>query len=587
VPLYSDTPKVITISSVTDTGITVLVRHLGILRWSSLWKFVGDIEVDADNNFSFDCVIKFWNNDFSVQSSTITFTDLQRKIITFEDFVFCGNEDKFYVTIEVTDWNGNTSIEFTIHNSYLVKGLDSLLINDNGNLLRDEHNYNSSLVLDLIDAEFDSDFGTPSYEALADSLSRDLIQGHLAINKIDNAYPRAFADGNFRVFNNEGDSMIVVSFDHNNGIDTETINVTYLTGTDEVKVTTSLGDDTLSYTGPDFYNFQITSGGDIEDIKVWVDVEKSADPGPVNIDDIDTTVVRKYLKGSLVAQNGFNFIDRGEDWFDHYRPKELSRFEETLTFSFVGPDWEAALTYDAIEDKDLCLLLRDGIPIPDTFWDFVDSDMISLDNAEFDSTATYIFRYKLDISMTMEIDISGYTGIDEFYLLPLVDIFNPNRSLTGEVDIEETVNFDSAGDGTLNFFSNERIEDVEIRRVDVDRIFVLPADGIVELINDTIRINPFYYSGTSYYVVSYKGLLADVDSYADVIISWQYQKEDTTWSSFVEWDRRTLVPHRYFETTVKNVQKIRLRAKVNTENELLFLRGMGLVFVSLRAGEIM
>ena len=587
-PTYNDNPITIDLVQGTHAGASILIRSLGISKYSSLLEFVADIENKSVG--SFDCKVKYWRpielgNPFEVESETFSFSISERKTITFEDWIFCGlTTDFFYATIEITSWPGAT-LSFDINNSYLVRSYDSLMLNLNGNLLRSESAYNSGVLLDIIDGELIRD--TDYINVVNEFINRS-VGVHLIKDTITGVYPRSFVDGDFRVFNSEGDSMQLVSFDHDDSIALEGITVTFLTGTTEIMCMTNLGYTNLDYDGPDFYDFEITDGNDTEEIQVWVDVEKSADAGAISISDIHTTAVRKYIEGSLIEQKGFELVTRTNAWMNYYKPVDKSIYVEELDFTQNGLVWEATLSYDAIiTTKDDCLLTRNSIPIPDDYWDFVDGTTIQLINAEYDSTATYEFEYSLDQYFIYEIDLTDYQSINEMYLLPFIDWFTARNSRVSEVPVTEGVVFDSTGLGYLKYYSNEEISEIVVTKIMSTGEEILPASAIVALSEDTIQLAPYYYDSRAMYIVSYTALMADPHRFCNPTIYWQYQKVDSSWSDFVEWDERTLVPWKYFDSIVRDISKIRVKLLIeDLESLLIFVRGVGLIVLSLREGEL-
>jgi len=580
-PIFSDTPKVVNLSSATDKGTTNLVRSLGVAKVSSLMKFVADVETDLD----FDCVIKFWNADFTVQSGTISFAIGERKIISFEDWVFCGINDYFYVTIEVIDWKGNTDIVLTIYSSMLDKEYNRLLMNENGTVLYSKPAHDTGMIIDLIDSEQILD---DQYNEYSDVLERRVIQAHTIREKVDHGYPRAFIDGDFRVFNDQGDSMQVTQFEWDSYGDYDTIDVSYNVGTNDITCTTLLGSDTEQYVGPQMYDFTITSGGDEQRIKVWADFEKSSDPGPISIGSISTVVVKKFLKGSVTEWAGLDSVVRAPTLFNHYRPVEKSMYSETLSFVWnIGMNrWEATLTYAAVVDKNYCLLKASEVPVPDDLWDFDGDQLIYMDNVDYDSSAVYEFEYRLDIHIVHEVDLTAFIGLSEMYMLPFTDIFRKRLSSVAEIDFEENVAFNNIGSGVLRYFSNENTDDVSIRRIRGVTEVLLPPSAVLELDENIIRIDSSYFSTDSTYIVRYKGVVAMPSSVASVDATYRYQKEDLSWSAWIDWDGRSLVPWKYFDVTVKQVQKIQLRADIFTEDDTVFVRDGGVIVLSLRAGEL-
>lgn len=580
-PEFSDIPKVIDIASATDKGITNLVRKIGISGRSSLFKFVADIETDLD----FDCVIKFWNNDFEVSSGTTSFGVGERKVVLFEDWVFCGNEDFFYVTLEITDWKTNTDIELTLYSSMIVRGYDGLVLNAGGTLLYSEPVHDEGVMFDLVD---NVPINNDQYNEYSDIMEKRSIQGHVIREKVEGEYARGFVDGDYRSYNMYGDSIQVLKFVCNNSINKESVQVSYDAMTNDLTCTTGLGVDVIGYAGPEIYKFEIVSGGDQQNIDVWVDLDNSIKAGYPGIDPVSTTVVKKYLKGSAIETAGLEVVSRTPALFSCYRAVNKSVFSEELNFSYnVGFNrWEATLTYAAVVDQNYSLLQGGGIPIPDNVWEFLDELTIYINNVDFDGSLVYVFEYAIDIHAIFEMNLADFSSVDEMYLLPFIDIFSKRASLVKEINFEEVVPFTTTGIGKLKFFSNGDSSDVIVKRIRRAIEETLPPSAILNFVEDMITIDGRYYSSDSSYIVSYIGLVANPQRVANEYVTFRYQKEDLSWSGWEYWDGRSLMPWKYFEATVKQVGKIQIRVDITASEDFVIVRNVGLVLVSLRAGEL-
>lgn len=583
-PIYLDTPKTLTITQGVEKGVTNLVRGMGIAKRAKLIDFVVDLEsVEACSVF-----LRCWNEDFSELSAIATvFAAGQRKLLKYRSWVFCGDHDYFYVHVGVKSWAGNPTLTWTIHQSFVTQPTDSLAINDGGNVLYSKPAYETGVVIDRIDSIPIRD---SQYELYQKEMEDLVLQTHSIREKESGVYPRAFVDGEFRVFNDLGDSMIIASFDWNTVGDTDTVLVQYVALGNKIRCTTGLGLAEIVYAGAGYYTFSIVSGPDEQTVKVWVDLEKSLGAGSIYIDDISTVVVKKYLAGSLSSVVGFNEVVRDPTIFSHYRTDSRSDYSEVVSFVWNGGTsrWEASLSKTAVVDKTLSLLKGGGIAIPDTLWDYDTGDLIWMLNADYDSSLVYELVYRLDQTMIYEIDLTPFSSIVEFYLLPLIDIFSTRNSAVDGHSFTENVPISANGRGKLRYFSNEVVNDVVIERIQGATSRLIPTTGIVLLSEDNIGIDPAYYSDDSTYMVTYMGMIANSGKDAEKKVYWRYRKvAGSVWSSWVEWNGRDLVPWKYHDgTSVQDIDKVQIKVEVYAQNDIVFLRGAGLVVLSTYAGEL-
>jgi len=97
--------------------------------------------------------------------------------------------------------------------------------------------------------------------------------------------------------------------------------------------------------------------------------------------------------------------------FPEFPPQE----GEVLSFTPVGPNWVATLTYYSDEDQDNTLLFEDGLLVPNDLWSFTAANEITL--TSYTSGAEYTVNYGLLYQLTTNLlDLSGVTATDYLWL---------------------------------------------------------------------------------------------------------------------------------------------------------------------------
>jgi hypothetical protein len=305
---------------------------------------------------------------------------------------------------------------------------------------------------------------------------------------------------------------------------------------------------------------------------------------------LDAKYVRRYFQGILEesTKKSIQFID--EQNFPHWNPSCNTIISETVTFVSSIPDYDATLYNSSNQDKTHCLLTRNGVPIPDTYWSFVDEKTIRLLAPEYDSSAIFTFEYEALVQAVFELDISTLEEIENLFMLPYADVFVGGRVEEKNITTTEMVKFDSYGRGVLQHVSNNNVGDVSITKITPLGKTIIPISAIQRLDNDQIVIDPTYYSTDAYYSVQYVALITETGRFAD----YRFEVSGAIgmfWSPYIEWDAKSAgyVPTRfYFGGSVFYVPKWRVRITFSniTKKEYVFLRSAGMYFVSPQAWDI-
>lgn len=319
---------------------------------------------------------------------------------------------------------------------------------------------------------------------------------------------------------------------------------------------------------------------------------------------LDAKYVRRYFQGILEESTKKSLRWVEEENFPFWTPSCNSIVSEDVAFTWAMVDYHAKLSNTSNQDKTHCVLLRNGISIPDTYWSFVDGTTIRLDPGEYDGSASYNFEYETLIQAVFEVDVSSLEepGIDpliepqnkleNLYPIPYADIFVGGDATEKNIEKTEMVNFDSYGRGVLQHVSNNNVGDVAITRITPLGNTIIPISAIQRLSNDQIVIDPIYYSTDAYYSVKYIAQITETNRYADykMEVSAWIQAGGGYWTAYFEWDwKRNYLPSRYFSGVYPNyIRKFKVRitlSKVLNYN-YVFIRCGGLMYVSPQAWDI-
>jgi len=454
-------------------------------------------------------VVKFWNEDFSVSSDSISFMGGERKIITFENWVIT-NRNYFYITIEMLDWGGVDNIELKLYNDYLVKPFGDLIMSNSGIVLSGDWSYYYGAYIDSYDKE---DLGL---EEFVDNFLDIQVPNHCV--RIERFNDFVFY-GRYRVFNRNGKGLMVVDYDSNFDCD-DSIQV-LLPDDNTLRVVSGSIVVDLDYTGADFYEFNCDYGNNnYRKLKVWADVSSGW------TDSLLFYTMRKFVSYTNTDFVNFSAGERG------IQADSVSIVvSENLNFvwdSVLGK-WKASLPFIAdILKLDKCLLTANDIPIPQSYWSFYDESTILLSDDEYDSEAKYVFSYPIVLKADYVIDLptSGLSS-GELFLYPIVQDYMKAEVNFVEVDMEESVSFDSNGVGYLSYYSNDIVSDVSIRRISVNEDIILPFSSILDLSGNKLVITISSLREGSLFVVSYKALVPVIESDFNKIVNYYYLKGDS------------------------------------------------------------
>ena len=318
----------------------------------------------------------------------------------------------------------------------------------------------------------------------------------------------------------------------------------------------------------------IVSGGDAVDIDFVAESYFLA---------ISSSYVRRFFSGVIeeATKHSLEFVDRSN--FAYWKPSCNSLASEIVTFVLsVYSVYIATLSNDFDGDLTKCLLMRNGVPIPQTLWSLAGTNQVVLAFDEYDSTAIYTFEYGALIQAEFLVSVASLSAIPQLYYLPYVDVFVGGNDVETEVIKTHQVVFDSSGRGTLNFVSNNNPGDVVITRIMNGNQLVLPASAIQQLADDKIVINPVYYSDQAYYSVQYLAQIAQIDRFADYALEWSCF-ESGVWTPYKVWNGKDYVPSRYYNMGYASfVDQIKLRITFSNvlDKDVVNLRAVGIYNLS-------
>ena len=583
----------ITITSVTDTVISFTDYVLSPYDYFFVSIEVVDFGILTDADFRLQgCYLSSPNSPLIMQRNGLLLDNESMFNVGYVDRIFQDSVLRRNVYGEtLTVASSSPHIADLDYASDQDK--DHTVVYENGTpMLGTEYNFNSATQIQITDpaytpgATYTIDYYTAEAftrfsQAKIDGATEN-ISIHSPVQRRQGYFCNNILDGDNRYYDSNDDVLEIMNVDAwgVSATDIMDVDVDITLGPDEITCTfASFTPQTVSYVKGQTLTFNFGTASDGGLVKVYCGITAA-------VVSLSAKYVKKYFTGIIDTNKNLEFVD--SDNYPYWKPAADSIESEDLTFSYVGPDWEAPLTYKSTQDKTKCLLLRDGEPIPDTYWDFVDEETITLDNAEYDSSAVYNFEYETLIEAEFIIDISTLSSIDDLYLLPYTDIFVAGLVVQRETDKEETVRFDTLGRGRLQFISNNVIGDVSILRTTPDGETEIPVSAIQRLADDEIVINPVYYRQDAYFSVSYKAIITDIEKFAEHSLEWSYWT-GSAWTTYIDWNG-DYVPARYYDTgSVLFTDEIKLRITLsNVESkDKVQLRGLGIFLLNPYSWDIL
>lgn len=100
------------------------------------------------------------------------------------------------------------------------------------------------------------------------------------------------------------------------------------------------------------------------------------------------------------TMENFTVVPRVPDVFSHLVPSTTTRRTEVVTFDGLGV---ATLSQASMQDADASRLTRNGEPIPNSLWSYVDSTHIQVNVGELDAAKTFQFTYTVVISFESDV----------------------------------------------------------------------------------------------------------------------------------------------------------------------------------------
>ena len=255
----------------------------------------------------------------------------------------------------------------------------------------------------------------------------------------------------------------------------------------------------------------------------------------------------------------FNVVPRSPDRFSYLSPVSPTNKSEIVTFDLSGL---ANLSEDSISDPSRSVLLRDGVPMPNTTWNYVTSSSIQLTSlSELDPEAVYTFRYTIGMSYLSAVIDCGA----KYYLFNWhADWYEYIRCGLDAIlsDKTEGLSFSS---NTLQATLQNRADTTsttnELYMNDTKKVTKLSTTQWRFIDPLTVKIEPEVFSASNMYTLVYTSRGLVKNQIPDVKVELRYSTNNVTWSSWVE------IPHdapfgnsfRYFQfrVSVDNVTDIR------------------------------
>jgi len=157
-------------------------------------------------------------------------------------------------------------------------------------------------------------------------------------------------------------------------------------------------------------------------------------------------------------------------------PTLLPVEDEQLSFTPVGPNWVATLTYASDQDQVNAILYEDGIAFPNDLWSFTAANQVTI-TSSYSASSVYTIDYGLIYQVTVPVmDLTGYNLIDhiifaDYFLWDRLDkeqgeydatiplFFNPNNGRATLVE-QSTMNMSDSNinveDGSNTYTLSQR-----------------------------------------------------------------------------------------------------------------------------------
>ena len=413
--------------------------------------------------------------------------------------------------------------------------------------------------------------------------AEDIIPIHCPVERREGYYCNNLIAGNSRYCDENGNVLEIVGVDAWGTFarDVAEVEVDFYSS-DKLDCAFNGSSLSLTYTINGITTFTYGDSVNGGEARIFCGFDSSA--SPISIIAI---YAKKYFGGALQSSSNFEQIARTN--FPFWAPSCNQAVEQTLSFAFAGPDWRAVLDHPGDEDETHAVLLKDGVPVPDSeIWTFINDSTIELIDAEYDSSSAFILRYNAKIEMVFETDLSSLTGFDNIYMTPLADMFLAGAPIEREINTTETVKFSAQGVGRLKHISNGVIGNATVVRQMVGSQLTLPNSAVKSLRDDSITIDPKYYSENAYYSVNYKAIIPEIEDYADYLIQWSYF-DGSVWTAYRDWDGRELLPKKFFANgglNTINLYRLKLVFSNVQDYNMLVVRGAGLFLLSPYEWEI-
>jgi hypothetical protein len=254
-----------------------------------------------------------------------------------------------------------------------------------------------------------------------------------------------------------------------------------------------------------------------------------------------------------------NVVPRSPDRFSHMVPTTSTRKAELVVFDSFGV---ATLTEPSLGNATLSLLLRNGVPMPNSTWSYMTNSTIQLANlSELDPTATYEFRYTVEISYLSAVVDCGI----KYYLFNwYADWYEYIRCGLDAVLNDRTEALDISPNtlqATLTFRAQTTSTTNEVYMNDSRTVTKLSTTQWRFIDPLTIKVEPEVFSTSNTYTIVYTSRGLVKRQIPQIVVEVRYSADNLTWSPWIE------IPHdapfgnrfRYFQfrVNIDNVTDLR------------------------------
>lgn len=298
-----------------------------------------------------------------------------------------------------------------------------------------------------------------------------------------------------------------------------------------------------------------------------IDVFQDIVVPPQNSAEGIVNVVGVFTESAWKAGAAVNFtiVPQNPDRFTYAAPSTPSNFSETVVFDGGSV---AELSQVSTQNAGKSRLLQDGVPVPNTEWQYIDTDHIELLTGPPNVNSIYTFSYPIVMSyLSTVIDLGANFSLFNWY----ADWYEYNRVFLAPTTEPQTdqISFSSV---TLLGSTSQIVDTTAGNAI----LFVNNGQSIVTQVSTTlwafttpqqIKINPSAFNAGFTYSLQYTAQSLIKKPIAQVTIQVKYSEDDVNWSDWVT------IPHdapfgnrfRYFQfnvsvTGITDIRDYRLRS---------------------------